>query len=321
MGNQELNQEKIIALEKRITTASDWGIWLGILGIAGSVLFGFLVISNPIWISSFGDLPGLLINFVTCSFSLIWGLQIKKDKEKRLIKLTHLTGVYVFKFSLLLIGMLVTGPRYQNLRFVVLVLALIFIIRGRNAEKIIAKANQKTAILKKAKISIIIWIVFSVLFFSLNAMLATLSESIESPAEKLVIALETHDSQAVTQAIAEGADPNMKILGKPLFHLGVYDIFYLKTLLDNGVDINIKSSYGRTALHEAALHGKVEIVKLLLENGADVNAKNNRGETPLFYAEGGIIAGPKMTENHKKVAELLKKYGGVKLGRRPFSRR
>jgi len=49
--------------------------------------------------------------------------------------------------------------------------------------------------------------------------------------------------------------------------------------------------------------------------------KNNRGETPLFYAEGGIIAGPKMTENHKKVAELLKKYGGIKLGRRLFSRR
>jgi len=72
-----------------------------------------------------------------------------------------------------------------------------------------------------------------------------------------------------------------------------------------------RSSYGRTALHEAALHGRVEVVELLLENGADVNAKNHRGETPLFYAEGGLIAGPNLTQNHHKVSEIIKKHGGT----------
>ncbi len=82
------------------------------------------------------------------------------------------------------------------------------------------------------------------------------------------------------------------------YHIEIFegDDFYVKALLMAGDDINAKSDGVRTALHEAALHGQLEIVKFLLEQGADVNAKNNRGETPLFYAEGGLIAGPKPTE-------------------------
>jgi ankyrin repeat protein len=62
-------------------------------------------------------------------------------------------------------------------------------------------------------------------------------------------------------------------------------------------------------LHEAALYGQYDIAKFLLENGADVDARNPRGETPLFYAEGGLIMGPNVTTEHKRVAELLRNHG------------
>lgn len=132
--------------------------------------------------------------------------------------------------------------------------------------------------------------------------------------QKLFEVIEGRNENTITEAISQGANPNLKIMGRPLLFLGIEegDIFYIKILVQNGADINIKSKFGRTALHEAALYGQVYIVKFLLENGANVNAKNPRGETPLFYAEEGLIVGPSRTEKHKEVATLLRKYGGTK---------
>lgn len=36
-----------------------------------------------------------------------------------------------------------------------------------------------------------------------------------------------------------------------------------------------------TALHEAALHGKFEVVKLLLERGINIHGKDQKGRTVL----------------------------------------
>ena len=52
------------------------------------------------------------------------------------------------------------------------------------------------------------------------------------------------------------------------------DAAAVKKLLDEGVDVNTKFRYNRTALSFAADRGHVEVVKLLLERGADVNAKD-----------------------------------------------
>src|SRR5918993_903032 len=48
----------------------------------------------------------------------------------------------------------------------------------------------------------------------------------------------------------------------------------VKLFLDSGMNTEVKTKDGQTALMVAALGNKIDVVKLLLERGADVNAKN-----------------------------------------------
>jgi cytohesin len=57
----------------------------------------------------------------------------------------------------------------------------------------------------------------------------------------------------------------------------------------NGASPNAKDNDGKTPLHEAALEGRVEIVKLLLERGADPRIADNEGHIPLDYAKDSTI--------------------------------
>jgi len=52
------------------------------------------------------------------------------------------------------------------------------------------------------------------------------------------------------------------------------DLAGVKKSLDDGADVNGKSSYGASALSFAAEKGKVDIVKLLLDRGANVNVQD-----------------------------------------------
>lgn len=52
------------------------------------------------------------------------------------------------------------------------------------------------------------------------------------------------------------------------------DMAAVKTLLDQGVPVDAKFRYDRTALSFAADRGQFEMVKLLLERGADVDARD-----------------------------------------------
>jgi len=58
----------------------------------------------------------------------------------------------------------------------------------------------------------------------------------------------------------------------------------VKSLLDEGVDVNAKDRFGWTALIKAAMFGYNDIMKILLDRGADVNAKTNLGCTALMEA-------------------------------------
>ncbi len=60
----------------------------------------------------------------------------------------------------------------------------------------------------------------------------------------------------------------------------------LKTLLDAGVDLNLREANGLTALHKAAQGNWAANVAALLVAGADPHARDHRGQTPLDVAQG-----------------------------------
>ena len=58
----------------------------------------------------------------------------------------------------------------------------------------------------------------------------------------------------------------------------------LRTLIQEGADVNAASGDGTTALHWASHRDDVESVRLLISAGGDVNAANDLGATPLWAA-------------------------------------
>jgi ankyrin repeat protein len=58
----------------------------------------------------------------------------------------------------------------------------------------------------------------------------------------------------------------------------------VKTLLDEGADVNVKDYNDFTALMRATMQGNTETIEVLLDAGADMNAKANDGWTALMYA-------------------------------------
>lgn len=61
----------------------------------------------------------------------------------------------------------------------------------------------------------------------------------------------------------------------------------IKSLLDQGANVNARNKSGMTALHYAITKRNSlssEIVELLLEYGANINAQNTHGNSPLYLA-------------------------------------
>lgn len=58
----------------------------------------------------------------------------------------------------------------------------------------------------------------------------------------------------------------------------------VKGLLDQGIDPNVRDSYGNTVLIIAAQNGLKNVAKAALRNGGDINAKNIKGNTALHFA-------------------------------------
>jgi len=73
-------------------------------------------------------------------------------------------------------------------------------------------------------------------------------------------------------------------------------------LVGRGADVNAMQAGGWTPLHQAAMHGQVNLATLLLDQGADVNAKAENGKTALELAMAG---------KHKGMIALLREKGAI----------
>jgi uncharacterized protein len=87
------------------------------------------------------------------------------------------------------------------------------------------------------------------------------------------------------------------------------DAAAVKKLLDEGIDVNTKFRYNRTALSFAADRGHVEVVRVLLERGADVNVRDT------FYKGTALSSAvsPAMDRKpqHTEVVRLLLEHRGI----------
>lgn len=107
----------------------------------------------------------------------------------------------------------------------------------------------------------------------------------------LHIACDIGNLDMVRMLVEYGADATIpdRDTGNCALHWAVVkdDEHIVETLLDTGIDINIRSSVGATSLHFACLVGSKKMVSLLLARGAKVDAICNRqavGLTPLHLA-------------------------------------
>ena len=84
------------------------------------------------------------------------------------------------------------------------------------------------------------------------------------------------------------------------------DAKVLETMLESGFDPNVKDSNGVTALHRAAMAGRVDAVRVLLAKGASVDALDGMfAATPLVWACEGWRHGPQAGVDHVEVSRLL----------------
>lgn len=88
----------------------------------------------------------------------------------------------------------------------------------------------------------------------------------------------------------------------------------VRSLLQEGFDVNGAQADGATALHWAAYHRDVGLVRLLLEAGADVSAANRNGSTAMWLAasQGDSTTVEVLLEGGADANEALP------LGRRPL---
>jgi ankyrin repeat protein len=117
----------------------------------------------------------------------------------------------------------------------------------------------------------------------------------------LHIAARENNVAVLSYLLQNKGDPNAKDkLGWATIHMAIkaeYEYLeIIEILVKAGADINIVDSYGRTALHRAAIFGKINSVLLLLKLGADSKLIDKRGMTPRDRA---------LANGHNEIANLL----------------
>jgi outer membrane protein assembly factor BamB len=92
---------------------------------------------------------------------------------------------------------------------------------------------------------------------------------------------------------------------------GKGDVAAVKTLLDQGADVNADNGRGGTPLYVAAEQGRAGVARLLLERGADPNVKDLEwGRTPLRHASLPDSTSRGKAERAEIIRMLLEKGAG-----------
>ena len=72
-------------------------------------------------------------------------------------------------------------------------------------------------------------------------------------------------------------------LGPEVLHLSTVPISYIRYIVKDVGEVNVKGAKGETALTVAAQAGRDDIVELLISRGADVNSQDELGNTALHH--------------------------------------
>ena len=134
----------------------------------------------------------------------------------------------------------------------------------------------------------------------------------------LVVCGESQQSAPVSEAkpvepVAEAAQTEPPTAKAP--DISIHDaaeegnIEAVKQAIADGADVNVKAVGGGTLLFIAAHEGHREVAELLIAEGADVNETNGSGETPLDYAKGETA--DLLRKHGGKTGDELEAEGGV----------
>ena len=116
----------------------------------------------------------------------------------------------------------------------------------------------------------------------------------------LFTASEVHDLVLVRMLLERGADPNQRlnIVTYGLVNRDVTVLMHAPTadiataLIEFGADVNAQNKRGMTALLNAVLHGRIDVVRVLLDSGADVTI----GQYSPFKATALQLAKRQLTD-------------------------
>jgi ankyrin repeat protein len=129
---------------------------------------------------------------------------------------------------------------------------------------------------------------FLALVWAFVAHSAPCAEETDDPSgPDLLTAVRAGDKDRVEELLRRGVDVNVRSddgTTALMYATAVGDIRLLRTLLDHGADVNAKNKAGATALMWAV--GDRDKVRALLGRGANVNARPDSGRTPLLIAAG-----------------------------------
>lgn len=78
-------------------------------------------------------------------------------------------------------------------------------------------------------------------------------------------------TKAVEHRLLSKTPKNIKDVNELISEAECGNASAVQEIIDTGIDVNLQNEVGTTALLDAAISGKKEVVELLLENGADVN--------------------------------------------------